>query len=250
MELPQLSRGCYGAKRPYYSPDNVLMQASASFSGPWVGIRSRRELMRTKERREMPRISTFLTAITLSLALGLLAVPGNAQAGHKSDGHGKGGGYERHASGHHKVKRDHDWDDRRGSHGYRKFDRDDDDRGYKHGHKKRHKKHHKQAHKKHHKKHQKHAHKKHHKHGHGHGHAKHHRAKRHGHNDLRVQGFLGQLQAGLYGNAGGCHKVSKIGYRNRQKALIGGTACYDRYGNLYIVEGSRYVIRYLNDEWH
>ena len=101
----------------------------------------------------------------------------------------------------------------------------------------------------------KHGHK--HAHGHGHGHGNHHHGKRYRPRDAWVNGFrveyggfFGQLQEGLRAAYGGCHKVSKIGYRNRQKALIGGTACYDRYGNLYIVDGSRYVIRYLNDEWH
>ncbi len=46
-----------------------------------------------------------------------------------------------------------------------------------------------------------------------------------------------------YGRA--CHTVSKIGYGDYgRKAKIGGTMCYDSYGNSYIVKGSRYVIHY------
>ena len=46
-----------------------------------------------------------------------------------------------------------------------------------------------------------------------------------------------------YGRA--CHTVSKIGYDNYgRKAKIGGTMCYNSYGNSYVVKGSRYVIHY------
>ncbi len=46
-----------------------------------------------------------------------------------------------------------------------------------------------------------------------------------------------------YGRA--CHAVSKVGYDGYgRKAKIGGTMCYDTYGNSYIVVGSRYVIHY------
>ncbi len=46
-----------------------------------------------------------------------------------------------------------------------------------------------------------------------------------------------------YGRA--CHTVSKIGYDGYgRKAKIGGTMCYNSYGNSYIVKGSRYVIHY------
>ena len=46
-----------------------------------------------------------------------------------------------------------------------------------------------------------------------------------------------------YGRA--CHTVSKIGYDDYgKKAKIGGTMCYDSYGNSYVVKGSRYVIHY------
>ena len=45
-----------------------------------------------------------------------------------------------------------------------------------------------------------------------------------------------------YGRA--CHTVSKIGYDNGRKAKIGGTMCYNAYGNSYVVKGSRHVIHY------
>jgi hypothetical protein len=42
-----------------------------------------------------------------------------------------------------------------------------------------------------------------------------------------------------------CHRVTKVEYaRHGRKAKIGGTMCYDRHGNPYIVAGSRYVIHY------
>ena len=42
-----------------------------------------------------------------------------------------------------------------------------------------------------------------------------------------------------------CHAVSKTGYDDYgRKAKIGGTMCYDSYGNSYVVKGSRYVIHY------
>ncbi len=40
-----------------------------------------------------------------------------------------------------------------------------------------------------------------------------------------------------------CHPVSKHGYdRHGYPARIGGTMCYDHYGNPYVVSGSRYII--------
>lgn len=48
---------------------------------------------------------------------------------------------------------------------------------------------------------------------------------------------------GYYNNRKSCHPVSKYtydDYGNRHK--IGGTMCYDKYGEGYIVEGSRYKI--------
>ena len=47
----------------------------------------------------------------------------------------------------------------------------------------------------------------------------------------------------VYGRT--CHTVSKTGYDGYgRKAKIGGTMCYDSYGNSYVVKGSRYVIHY------
>ena len=44
-----------------------------------------------------------------------------------------------------------------------------------------------------------------------------------------------------------CHPVTGIGRdRYGRKAKFGGTMCYDRYGNSYIVPGSRHVIHYYN----
>lgn len=47
-----------------------------------------------------------------------------------------------------------------------------------------------------------------------------------------------------YRSEGDCHQVSKHGYYHGREARIGGTQCYDSYGNPYIVRGSRYVIEY------
>ena len=43
-------------------------------------------------------------------------------------------------------------------------------------------------------------------------------------------------------NAGNCHPTSKIGYFDGYQGKIGGTMCYDEYGDPYIVRGSRYLI--------
>jgi|GEM_PF-2165358 len=42
----------------------------------------------------------------------------------------------------------------------------------------------------------------------------------------------------------GCQPVSKTGYWHGRQAKIGGTMCYDGYGNGYVVQGSRYLIHY------
>ena len=40
-----------------------------------------------------------------------------------------------------------------------------------------------------------------------------------------------------------CHSVSKWAYDDYgQKLKIGGTMCYDAYGQAYVVPGSRYLI--------
>ena len=41
-----------------------------------------------------------------------------------------------------------------------------------------------------------------------------------------------------------CHSTYKHGYAHGRQAKIGGTMCYDNYGNAYIVAGRRYVIGY------
>ena len=42
-----------------------------------------------------------------------------------------------------------------------------------------------------------------------------------------------------------CHPVSQVKWHHGRKARFGGTLCYDRYGNGYIVPGSRYFVGYL-----
>ena len=106
--------------------------------------------------------------------------------------------------------------------------------------------HHKKHKHKKHKKHWKHKHKKHWKHKHKHkkhwGHHKHHNG-----------GFF--LNFGSHGPviryeqpydqyARKCHNVVTDGYFHGRYAKIGGTMCYDHAGNGYIVDGSRYLIKY------
>ena len=47
------------------------------------------------------------------------------------------------------------------------------------------------------------------------------------------------------GYQNGCTPVSKIGRWHGHRAQIGGTACVNAYGNYYVINGSRYLIRYL-----
>ena len=61
--------------------------------------------------------------------------------------------------------------------------------------------------------------------------------------------YYGKKHYGGHGHGHGhyrkaCHPVYKYGYHNGYRAKIGGTMCYDRYGNGYVVRGSRYVIEY------
>lgn len=56
-------------------------------------------------------------------------------------------------------------------------------------------------------------------------------------------GYVNQGHSGYY--SGGCRSVYKVDYWNGHKARIGGTQCYDHYGNPYVVPGSRYVVEYL-----
>lgn len=48
-----------------------------------------------------------------------------------------------------------------------------------------------------------------------------------------------------YHRGNGCHPVTKTAYHHGRLAKIGGTMCYDAYGNPYVVSGSRYVMHYL-----
>lgn len=99
---------------------------------------------------------------------------------------------------------------------------------------------------------------------HNHKHARRHHKRYHNHNghqDRRHRAgidlggltlFFGQSQyrqdnynQGYNNVSQVCQDVNKVGWWNGQKALIGGTGCYDQYGNLYVVEGSRYLIRYV-----
>jgi len=78
-----------------------------------------------------------------------------------------------------------------------------------------------------------------HRYGHRYGHrGGHHGGRHHSRHDGHRGGHSG------YRSEGGCHKVSKRGYYHGREARIGGTQCYDSYGNPYIVRGSRYVIEY------
>lgn len=43
-----------------------------------------------------------------------------------------------------------------------------------------------------------------------------------------------------------CRTVTKQAYQNGRLAKIAGKLCYDRYGNPYIVRGSRHVVSYYD----
>ncbi|NOX94191.1 MAG: hypothetical protein GXP04_03585 [Alphaproteobacteria bacterium] len=59
------------------------------------------------------------------------------------------------------------------------------------------------------------------------------------------RGHRGQRYNSGYNNSGyNCRKVEKDGYWHGKSALIGGTMCYDSYGQSYIVSGSRYLVSY------
>lgn len=97
----------------------------------------------------------------------------------------------------------------------------------------------------------------------GHGRHGHHR---HGHHNdhaiYLVSGLLGGLVLGsLLTRAsappaprtaappqpalGGCRPTTGTGYVNGQPARFGGTMCYDRYGNAYILSGSERFLGYI-----
>ena len=44
-----------------------------------------------------------------------------------------------------------------------------------------------------------------------------------------------------------CYEVTKVYEHYGRPALFGGTQCRDHYGDRWIVDGSRYLIRYLDE---
>lgn len=104
----------------------------------------------------------------------------------------------------------------------------------------------------------KHGHRRHHKRQDHRRHRKHGKQGKHGkHYQHNGYGAVGELLYTLgnfgrhgskrgydYGGGSACHNVSKDGYAHGRNARIGGTMCYDRYGQGYVVPGSRYVIHY------
>lgn len=98
---------------------------------------------------------------------------------------------------------------------------------------------------KHHKKHRKHHKKKHHKHRHHNHHGNRHKHQ----NGGFFLSFGARGPVVHYGEdhqqyARKCHGVVTDGYFNGRYAKVGGTMCYDRAGNGYIVDGSRYLVHY------
>ncbi|MGF1630558.1 MAG: hypothetical protein ACFCUT_13885 [Kiloniellaceae bacterium] len=43
----------------------------------------------------------------------------------------------------------------------------------------------------------------------------------------------------------GCHPATVIGYHYGRKVLFGSVVCFNRYGQAYVVPGSRHLIRHL-----
>ncbi len=71
------------------------------------------------------------------------------------------------------------------------------------------------------------------------------RGRYHRNNNRSRRGHRGQRYNTGYNNSGyNCRKVEKDGYWQGKSALIGGTMCYDSYGQSYVVSGSRYLVRY------
>ncbi len=75
----------------------------------------------------------------------------------------------------------------------------------------------------------------------GRGYGRRHDHRRHGHGGYGRTGY-GQMPGYVVRRP--CHATSKNGYAHGRRAKIGGTMCYDNYGNAYIVAGSRHVIGY------
>jgi len=44
----------------------------------------------------------------------------------------------------------------------------------------------------------------------------------------------------------GCRRSTAIGYHYGRKALFGSVVCFNRYGQAYVLPGSRYLIRHLH----
>ena len=53
-----------------------------------------------------------------------------------------------------------------------------------------------------------------------------------------------QYHHSSYAGGSGCHPVNKFGTWRGRPAKVGGTMCYNRNGQGYIVSGSRYLIHY------
>jgi len=53
-----------------------------------------------------------------------------------------------------------------------------------------------------------------------------------------------QYHHSSYAGGSGCHPVNKFGIWRGRPAKVGGTMCYNRNGQGYIVSGSRYLIHY------
>ena len=68
--------------------------------------------------------------------------------------------------------------------------------------------------------------------------------KKHGHHGVTTYGW--KPAYGYKRNFPGCRPVVSHGRDHfGRRAKFGGTLCYDRIGNPYVVPGSRYVIRYF-----
>ena len=70
--------------------------------------------------------------------------------------------------------------------------------------------------------------------------------RHHGHSDLSLFfGFAGPRYYD-YGPGPSCQPFVQNGYWYGRPAQIGSTLCYDAWGNSYVVDGSSYVIQFLD----
>jgi len=69
-----------------------------------------------------------------------------------------------------------------------------------------------------------------------------HRFQSFGHPSGHRSSRFGRTRSGHRGDD--CRRVYKDGHHDDRPARIGGTLCYDRHGDPYIVEGSRFVDAY------